>query len=65
MTENASEEIAFCFLNDIKKKFIQNYDFDKIASFHAYHLTEFVDVLKQYMVKIYLFELNKFFLVIR
>jgi hypothetical protein len=55
MTENASEEIAFCFLNDIKKKFIQNYDFDKIASFHAYHLTEFVDVLKQYMVKIYLF----------
>jgi len=50
MTDNASEEIAFCYLNDIKKKFVQNYDFDKIASLHAYSLTEFEEVLKQYMV---------------
>lgn len=53
MTENASDELAFSYLNDIKKKFIQNYDYDKIASFHAYHLTEFVEVLKQYMVNIF------------
>ena len=50
MTENALDELAFCYLNDIKKKFIQNYDFDKVASFHAYHLTDFADVLKQLMV---------------
>jgi len=51
MTENANDSIAFCYLNDIKKKFIQNYDLDKVASFHAYHLSEFVEVLKQYMVR--------------
>ena len=50
MSENTNEQLAFSFLNDIKKKFIQNYDYDKICGFQAYQLNEFVQVLKQYMV---------------
>jgi DNA-binding MarR family transcriptional regulator len=50
MTEGASEGLAFACLGEIKKKFIQNYDYDKIASFYAYQLEEFVPTLKQLMV---------------
>ena len=56
MSEITNEQLAFSFLNDIKKKFIQNYDYDKIVSFQAYQLNEFVQVLKQFMV----FSLNLF-----
>ena len=41
MTENFPEKLAFAFLTDIQKTFIQKYDYDKIASFSAYQLTEF------------------------
>ena len=50
MTEGAPDELAFGYLSEIKKKFIQNYDFDKIAGFYAYQLEEFVPTLKQLMV---------------
>jgi DNA-binding MarR family transcriptional regulator len=50
MTEGGQEELAFAYLTEIKKKFIQNYDYDKIAGFYAYQLEEFVPTLKQLMV---------------
>ncbi len=54
MTEHSQDEIAFGYLSDVRRKFIQNYDYDKIAGFYAYQLTEFSDVLKQLMVYEYL-----------
>ena len=50
MTENINEKHAFSFLNDIRKKFIQNHDYGKIITLQAYSLNEFTDVLRQYMV---------------
>ena len=50
MTEGGQEELAFAYLAEIKKKFIYNYDYDKIAGFYAYQLEEFVPTLKQLMV---------------
>jgi len=51
MTEGSTEDMAFACLGEIKKKFIQNYDYDKIASFYAYQLEEFVPILKQLVVR--------------
>jgi hypothetical protein len=54
MTESGNEEInerAFAYLTDVRRKFIQNYDYEKIAGFYAYQLTEFAEILKQLMVK--------------
>jgi hypothetical protein len=50
MSEGIQDEIAFAYLNDVKKKFIQTYDYDKVAAFYAYQLSEFSEVLKQLMV---------------
>lgn len=50
MTENFPEDLAFAFLSDTQKKFIQNYDYDKIASFCAYQLSDFNKELKQFIV---------------
>lgn len=52
MSESCQEDLAFAYLGDVRKKFIQNYDYDKIAGFYAYQLTEFADVLKQLMVRL-------------
>lgn len=52
MTEGANDSTAFAYLSDLKKKFIQDYDYDRIASFHAYQLTEFEGTLKNLMVKL-------------
>lgn len=49
MTEGAQDEIAFAFLSDLKRRFIQSYDEDKIASLSAYQLGEFEKVMKQLM----------------
>ena len=51
MTENISDELAFAYLYEIRKKFIQTYDYDKVAGFYAYQLEEFGMILKQLMVK--------------
>ncbi len=50
MTEDIPDQMAFAYLSDIRKKFIQTYHFEKIPSFHAYQLNEFVDILKHFMV---------------
>ena len=50
MTEEATEQLAFAYLSDVRKKFIQTYDYDKLAGFYAYQLTDFVEILKHYMV---------------
>jgi hypothetical protein len=50
MTENTNVQQAFSFLFDIKKKFIQNYDYGKIITLQAYSLNDFSEVLKQFMV---------------
>ena len=41
MCENFPEKLAFAFLTDVQKSFIEKYDYDKIASFFSYQLTEF------------------------
>jgi hypothetical protein len=48
MAENVTDELAFGYLNDVGKKFIQTYDFDKMGSYYAYSLNDFVEVLKPY-----------------
>lgn len=53
MTEGATEQLAFAYLSDVRKKFIQSYDYDKIAGFYAYQLNEFADVLKNLMVNLF------------
>jgi hypothetical protein len=50
MTEGAPDELAFAYLSDIRKKFINSYDYDRIAGFHAYQLEEFAPTLQQLMV---------------
>ena len=41
MSEGLVDELAFAYLSDVKKKFIQTYDYDKVAAFYAYQLSEF------------------------
>jgi hypothetical protein len=53
MSQDFSEEIPFAFLSDVRRKFIQTYDLDKLEGFYAYQLNDFSEVLKQLMV--YLF----------
>jgi len=50
MTEGAQDQIAFAYLSDLRKKFIQTYDYDKIAGFYAYQLNEFAEEMKKLMV---------------
>ena len=47
MTEMFPDDLAFAFLDDLRKKFIQTYDYEKIASFYSYQLTEFDKVISQ------------------
>lgn len=55
MTDQLPDEVAFAFLSDVKKKFIQTYEYEKIANFRAYQLKEFNDVLKGFMVMFQLY----------
>jgi hypothetical protein len=50
MTEGAQEETAFAYLTDIRRRFIQRYDYDAISGFSSYQLSDFEKVLKQLMV---------------
>lgn len=50
MSEQMQDDVTYAFLSDVRRKFIQNYDFDKIAGFNAYQLTEFSEILKQFIV---------------
>jgi len=51
MSEGLEDDLIFAFLGDVRLKFIQTYDYDKLAGFHAYQLqSEFIDTLTQLMV---------------
>jgi hypothetical protein len=52
MSDQLQEDNCFAFLSDVRRKFIQNYDYDKIAGFNAYQLTEFSQILKQLVVNL-------------
>jgi hypothetical protein len=50
LSEGVGDDQAFAFLNDVKKKLLNNYEIGRLTSYSAFQLTEFADVLKQYMV---------------
>ena len=50
MYDLLDEDSAFAFLSDLRRRFIQSYDYDKIAMFNAYQLTEFCEIIKQLIV---------------
>ncbi len=50
LSEDMNDDLVFAFLSDVRKKFIQTYDYDKLAGYHAYQLTEFNGTLKQLIV---------------
>ena len=49
MTSNFPEDIAFGFLIDVQKQFIETYDYDKILSATSYLLENFQEKLKKLM----------------
>jgi len=50
MTENhIDKNLAFAFLNDLRKKFLQSYEYDKLPTFRALQLKEFNPSIAQLM----------------
>ena len=52
LVEGLNDSAAFAFLNDVKKKLIQSYDYTQLSNYNTFQLNEFTDVLKQFMVHI-------------
>ena len=52
MTKGLSDSTAFSFLNDLKKKFLKNYDMKKIKSSFAFGMRDFNEEIKN-LVKFY------------
>jgi hypothetical protein len=50
LVEEVNDKLAFAFLNDVKKKLLQQYDYTQLCSYNSFQLNEFTDVIKQYMV---------------
>jgi len=50
MSENVSNELTFAFLSEIRKRFIEFYEYDKITSYFAYQLSDFAETMKIYLV---------------
>lgn len=50
LSEGMDDETVFAFLNDIKKKLLQNYDFEKLSTYAAFQLNEFTETLRNYIV---------------
>jgi len=48
LTEGMSDATGFAFLEDIKKKLLQNYDYSVLCNYNTFQLNEFTEVLKQY-----------------
>lgn len=46
MSDNIEDDVAFSFLSDVRKKFMQTYNFESVVDFHAYQLNEFNEQLK-------------------
>jgi hypothetical protein len=59
LSDGISDEVAFAFLGDLKKKLLQNYEIEKILSLNANQLKGFTEDLKTLMV---FFVINFFFL---
>jgi hypothetical protein len=51
LAEELSDDMAFAFLYDIKKKLLNTYDYDKLSGYSSFQLSEFTEQLKSYMVK--------------
>ena len=50
LSDGISDEAAFAFLGDLKKKLLQNYEIEKILSLNANQLKGFTEDLKTLMV---------------
>lgn len=53
LVEGMSETAAFAFLNDIKKKLLQSYDYNSLCTYNTFQLNEFNETIKQFMVSQY------------
>jgi hypothetical protein len=51
LSEQMTDTNAFAFLNDIKIKLFQSYNYETLNEYSAFQLTEFTEILKQYMVR--------------
>ncbi len=51
LIEGLGDSVAFAFLNDIKKKLLQSYDYNSLCNYNTFQLNEFTDTLKQFMVR--------------
>ena len=50
--KNLNEDVAFSFLNDLKKSFLKKYDHNIIQGAYAYQLRDFVEEMKN-LIKFY------------
>lgn len=50
LSDGISDEAAFAFLGELKKKLLQNYEIEKILSINANQLSGFTEELKGLMV---------------
>lgn len=49
LSDGIGDESAFAFLNDLKRKLLQTYTYESLVNYNTFQLTEFTDVIKQYM----------------
>lgn len=54
LCDGMSDDAAFAFLGDLKKKLLQDYEIEKILSLNANQLKSFTDELKNLMVYFHL-----------
>jgi hypothetical protein len=50
LSDGINDETAFAFLNDVRKKFLTSYDYDKVMSMGSFQIKDFPETLKQLMV---------------
>jgi vesicle-associated membrane protein 7 len=50
--KNLNEDVAFSFINDLKKSFLKKYDQNTILGAYAYQLRDFVEEMKN-LIKFY------------
>ncbi len=49
LIEGINDSTGFAFLNDVKKKLIQSYDYNSLCSYNTFQLNDFNDTLRQFM----------------
>jgi hypothetical protein len=50
LSDGINDETAFAFLNDVRKKFLTSYDYDKLINMTSYQIKDFPEILKQLVV---------------